>query len=656
MKKGSILIFLFFLFDLSLMAQEISELHIVGKGEYLQSEQIAKTIRDVNGTVCAGLIILSDLEGLNYESNNGIVKRNTAPGKDFLFLSPDERMVTVLKTGFKPLKIILNEYGIKLESGKTWQIQVTGTIKREEADKDLFDMVFHCSEGDVYSSYGEYAPILSKEKTISYKLPKGNYTFRFQKQGFADEVQSVNLTGLKEITITLKTGMMSTANRIKLLGIIRITSEPSGAEVLINGQKVGTTPYDNDLVAGNHQLELRKALYHPDISSFTLDEGKTVQIPRRLKPRFGYITVTSSPANSSVYIDGKPIGSTPLQRKELESARHTLRIESQLYHYLNQEIEIKDGEEVHITENLKPAFGSLEVLSTPESGAEVFIDGKRVGVTPYDTLQIASGKYLLKVQKQLFSDAEEQIVIADGQPLKRTIILNKYFGELQIGAPQSTIFVNGKQVGNGTYTERLAPGKYTVKADRGALYTPAEQDVFVRIGEKLEITLDPKPRLGYVTVFVEPKEGDDARIYIGDELKGNAPKMLDLLIGKYTITTKKNNFLDASQDVSLSEGEQKRLDFRLMTYEGSIQANRDRWGQAKWISAAATVLAGAAAVYFNSTSTTNHNNYLKATISDDAVKYRDLTKQNDLYVKISLGAAAVTAVSTIVSWIVQKSK
>ena len=125
-----------------------------------------------------GLIILSDLDGLKFTSYNGIVKVNHDPGRDFLFLSPDERVVEVYATGFTPLKIILSEVGIKLESGKSWQLKITGT-KTSQADKDLLEVVFQCSESDVYSSYGDFSPLLSKSKTISYKLPKATYTFRF---------------------------------------------------------------------------------------------------------------------------------------------------------------------------------------------------------------------------------------------------------------------------------------------------------------------------------------------------------------------------------------------------------------------------------------------------------------------------------------------
>jgi len=603
----------------------------------------------------AYLLVHSQIQNLKFDSQRAIEKVITISSGDWQIVLPaGTHFLKIDAEGFQRLELPARNFAAK----RTYEmnIRAIGFAPSVRADENLFDVIFQCNETGVYSSYGDYPPILQKEKTILYKLPKGDYTFRFQKQGFTDEVQTVAVNGPREITITLKPGTMSSAKRIKLPGIVRITSEPSGAEVIIDGQRVGLTPFDNDLAAGNHQLELRKAMYYPDVSTFALDEGITLQIPRTLKPRFGYISVVTTPPNASVYVDGKLLGSTPISRRELESSRHTLRIELPLHHQITKEFETKDGEEGRITETIKPAFGSLEVQSSPESGAEVYVDGRRVGATPYTNPQLSSGKYLLKVTKQLFSDAEEQIVIEDGQTLKKTVLLGKNFGDLEVVAPQSNIFLNGAQVGTGAYTARLKPGKYALKADRGALYVPAEQDVYLILGEKKEIRLEPQPRLGSVSIFVEPREASDAEIFIGNESKGNAPKVLPLIVGDYSLTLKKSNFLDVTERFTLKEGEERRLRLTMLTYEGSIQARRDKWGQAKWTSIVGTLVAGGAAVYFNQQAEKSYKSYQNATLSADAATYRDQTKRNDLYFKVSASVSGTLLVSTLVSWIVQSSQ
>lgn len=64
--KKHLLYILIALASFSIHAQ--NEMRVVGKGEFLPSELIDKTIRDANGEVCAGLMISTDLVGLTYTS------------------------------------------------------------------------------------------------------------------------------------------------------------------------------------------------------------------------------------------------------------------------------------------------------------------------------------------------------------------------------------------------------------------------------------------------------------------------------------------------------------------------------------------------------------------------------------------------------------
>jgi hypothetical protein len=119
------------LFSTAAFAQDLSQLSVSGKAELLSGELLDKGVRDANGQSCAGVAIVSDLEGLKYESNNGIVKMSGQPGRDLLFVSADERVITVYKTGFAPLKLFLNDLGIKLKPGGVWQVKVTGDKKSD---------------------------------------------------------------------------------------------------------------------------------------------------------------------------------------------------------------------------------------------------------------------------------------------------------------------------------------------------------------------------------------------------------------------------------------------------------------------------------------------------------------------------------------------
>jgi len=422
------------------------------------------------------VLVHSQVPNLRFDSNRRIDQVNKLSSGDWeVWLPAGTHILKIDAEGFQRLELPATTFAKK--RSYEMKIVAVGFASERRSDENLFEIVFQLNEDNVYSSFGDYSPTLTKSKTISYKLPQADYTFRFQKEGFADETKTISVTQNQSVDITMKAG--TTTSKFSLPGIIIITSEPSGAEVLVNGQKVGTTRYQGELTAGNHQLELRKPLYYPDVSSFELKEGETKSLPIKLRPRFGFLSVTSSPTNGNVTLDGKPIGTTPITKKEIESAQHTIKVTKELYHDYTETFDTKDGDEKNISADLKPAFGSLEVTSTPEQNAEVFLDGKNVGKTPYTNTQLASGKYLLKLSKDLYSDIEEEIFIEDEKTTTKTITLNKNFGEIHIAAEQSIIYLNGKEVGKETYSARLSAGRYTMRAERGTQYTPDEKEMVV---------------------------------------------------------------------------------------------------------------------------------------------------------------------------------
>ncbi|MBI3193578.1 MAG: PEGA domain-containing protein, partial [Ignavibacteriae bacterium] len=259
-------------------------------------------------------------------------------------------------------------------------------------------------------------------------------------------------------------------------------------------------------------------------------------------------------------LDGTLIGSAPLTKKQLESGRHFIQIKAELYHPFEQEIEITDGGDTTMHVILKPAFGTLEVSSSPEDSAELFLDGKRVGSTPYKDTKLSSGRYLLKVVKEFYNSDEGEITISDGATTTRQLQLTKNFAELIVFAPKSDIFVDGEKKGTDKLKLRLLPGNYKLRAERQGPYTPAEQDIFLRIGESVTHKLEPEGKYGNLFIKIEPFDAGDAEIFLNGISIGNAPLAIKQLVGEYELKSRKKGFLDMRQMVTIKEEETLRLD------------------------------------------------------------------------------------------------
>ncbi len=594
------------------------------------------------------IIVRSQIPDLSFDANRNLDVKPQSGSVWNIYCSPGTIRLKVSASGYEQLEIPPKS----VIGGRTFNLRLVASGFAPNISENLFEVVFSLNQTEVYASYGSYSPVLSRSQTISYKLPKGEYTFTFQKNGFKEVKQTVSVDKNLQLPITMESGGRTTT-KFLLPGLIVIESDPSGAEVLVDGQKIGVTPYQGDLTAGTHQLEVRKPLYYPSVSRFTLSEGESQTIPVTLKPRFGFIQFASAPSGAKITLDGKLIGITPIAKQQIESSTHKIKIEAELYHTYEEEFKIVDGQEKIVNAVLKPAFGALVVNSLPESSATIFIDGKQVGTTPFANKKLASGKYFIKITKPFYADVEEEIIIEDEKTTTKTMVMPQNFGTLTIAAPESKIFINGKLSASNNFYARMNPGKYSLRAERSEKYIPAEKDVFISVGGSELVKLEPEPRLGSASIFVEPTDARNAELFIEGKSYGAAPKVLSLLIGDYTITAKKSGFLDLSQKITIKEREAAKINMQMFTYEGSLQAKRDSWGMYKWISAAVAVSAGAAAMYFDSKANSYYDEYQKAITVDIANSKRDRVNESKLYNNISLGAAITAGVSFLVTWVVQ---
>lgn len=101
------------------------------------------------------------------------------------------------------------------------------------------------------------------------------------------------------------------------------------------------------------------------------------------KEVYNYLIVKADQQNAAIYIDNEFVGEQEVFKLFKAGEKHTWRIECDLYHTESGEVTItdKEGENVSVDKALRPAYGYLNVTSSPESGAIVYIDGKKAGQT-----------------------------------------------------------------------------------------------------------------------------------------------------------------------------------------------------------------------------------------------------------------------------------
>lgn len=596
----------------------------------------------------AKLIVKSKIPGLTFDSNMGLKRvEKLCEGEWKITLYPGNQRFEIKAKGF-----LSYSERHTFDKGRVYECFVKEKVEfiGERIDEKLFEVTFEFNVPDVYCSYGKFAPIKTKGRIATFKLPKGEYTFHFEKDGYSSVSTTLKIERDQIHKIKL-TKDESTKIEFRPPGIIAVNTDPMGAEVIINGQKIGSTPIPGySLTAGEHQMVIRKSMYYPEFITFSLKEGEAKQISKVLRPKFGYLSVVSHPDSAEIFIDGISYGKTPLTDVKVPSGKHLLTANLNLYHKYSMEFEITDEEKKQIEFELSPAFGTIEIHTIPEEGATVYINGKEAGKTPFINKKFPSGRYTIEIKKKYFFPASEEIEVMDGKKTIRNIILSPSVGTLIVNTSNNAdIYIDGEYVGKGSIKKFLEPGNHNVKAIKDKYY-PDEKDLYIALGETKEINFDLVPRQGAVSVIVEPPEAMNAEIYVNGKYVEKAPAILTLLIGEYDIEARCKGFIPAKKKAKVKENETTEVRFKLLTYEGSLQQKKDRWKRRKYISLASSVVFTAIGTYCWYKADEFYRIYQRSATPHYAKKYRNYAQITYTVSQISFGLSIGSLLGSLYSY------
>jgi len=195
-------------------------------------------------------------------------------------------------------------------------------------------------------------------------------------------------------------------------GSIRVTVDPAGADVLLDGMLQGTAPLTiENLSAGVHTLVVRDDAGTVR-QSVRVTASQATEVSLTIRP--GWLAVFA-PVKLEVLENGKPIGSTEGGRILTAPGPHTIEVVSQAIGFREtRQVEIKPGEVLAVTLQLPPA--TVEVTAPAE--AEIFVDGQSVGQAPLGPLQIAVGTREFVMRHPTLGERRQVVTVSYNGPAR----------------------------------------------------------------------------------------------------------------------------------------------------------------------------------------------------------------------------------------------
>ncbi len=397
----------------------------------------------------------------------------------------------------------LNAAGISPQSHEVYAVpmpvpQVPMGLRVEEQDGQVLLSWAASSNAHGYSiqrsltSGGPYAPVATVTTGTSYLDPQlvNGCTYyyvllAFNSSGYSGTSQEVAACPTEAITepvlppppppravpyramasfvllILLATGGWFGWQKYGLKQGLEVVSEPRGAQVFIDGQQVGTTPFKAPVSPEEHTVRVVMEGYDTHEQkvqvktngvlkvSATLFRSKgTLAIVPKVPGRYDYKVRTDNDKRELLRSGTtEPNGMTT----EIETGRYTVEIENPGWPMFVDKVTVERNKKVVLAPDFEPA--PVTIKSDPEK-AEIFYEGRSLGFTPLNNVLLPPGQVKLRATFPGLPDKEEPVIVKRDAKNEHTFRFD--YGKLTILSTPlgAEVLSNGERLGKTPYTSQ----------------------------------------------------------------------------------------------------------------------------------------------------------------------------------------------------------
>jgi hypothetical protein len=185
---------------------------------------------------------------------------------------------------------------------------------------------------------------------------------------------------------------------------VRFDTSPGGARVFLEGERLGTTPFEVDKLPGIYSYRLAKNAYISKTGKILVESPRTQRISHRFEPNAGSLLVDSVPKGASIILDGVLTGyKTPHQWKMIEPGVRQIELSLPGYGSFKKPLEVQRNKESALSAKLVPRYGEVAISALQSGGAicegPFFLDGniKASGTAP-TILRLVAKDYSIVVR------------------------------------------------------------------------------------------------------------------------------------------------------------------------------------------------------------------------------------------------------------------
>ena len=263
---------------------------------------------------------------------------------------------------------------------------------------------------------GRVIPLFDDNNTFITSLDNGSYSYSVTAKDYHEEKGTFIVNGAKvEKRISLRPAH----------GWLHMTSSGAlhGAKVYIDGKHIGTVPFTSDrLPSGEYNIRIVKEYYKDHVAKITIKDNEKLEYAPQLVADFANVALNVGD-DCDIYINGEHKGKGSWQGP-LATGSYTFEARKERYYTstITRTILATPHKQSYDIPAPQPITGRLVIASSP-SDANVYINNKLVGKTPYTT-DLIVGNHSVYVRKDDLGVIPQTITISEGKTENMSLTLD----------------------------------------------------------------------------------------------------------------------------------------------------------------------------------------------------------------------------------------
>ena len=189
---------------------------------------------------------------------------------------------------------------------------------------------------------------------LQFGARPGRHEIRIERSDFESFTRTVNLRPGETADVTAQLA------QVRRDGFVDFRSSPSGAEVYVDGNFVGTTPLDDVRVSpGQHQARFTLPGYEARRLDFSVGRGEQMRVDASLRQTAGTIAIQANVGGAQVFLDGRPAGTIPsgtgqLSLNGIAAGVHQVTVLAPGYTTYVTDVNVRPGETASVSVRQTP--------------------------------------------------------------------------------------------------------------------------------------------------------------------------------------------------------------------------------------------------------------------------------------------------------------